>query len=297
MSLSVEVLESVVDSPAMEEALAVVYDRSDGGDEELQWRDVKDSLSTEQWGRLIERGVLAEGESGFTITDPEAVDAALTEESDTALDLPDIEPVSWTWYDKAAALGALVFFVGYSNAGVRNTVASLDNVLLGPLTDLLPFYDVILVLAVVTGLFSTVVQSRLMDNEKMKQYQERMQFIQDRREAAKERGDDEALQRIQEEQVEAMSDQLGMFKVQFRPMVWTMLLTIPVFLWLRWMIRGGHLGVAERDLILPLVGHAALQDPLLGLMPVWIVWYFLSSMAARQLIQKTLDIQTSPSSS
>jgi uncharacterized membrane protein (DUF106 family) len=134
-----------------------------------------------------------------------------------------------------------------------------------------------------------------MDTEKLQAYQERMNRLNERRKAAKEADDEEALERIQEEQMEAAGDQLGMFKLQFRPMVWIMLLTIPVFLWLRWKVRGGHLGLAETGLVVPLAGAVGWQDPLFGPMSTWIVWYFLCSMASRQIIQKTLDIQTSPS--
>ncbi|MDY6779493.1 MAG: EMC3/TMCO1 family protein, partial [Halobacteria archaeon] len=69
------------------------------------------------------------------------------------------------------------------------------------------------------------------------------------------------------------------------------LMTIPVFLWLRWKIRGGHLGVENTGLVFPIVGHTSWQTPLFGPMPTWIVWYFLCSMGARQIIQKFLGYQ------
>jgi len=122
-----------------------------------------------------------------------------------------------------------------------------------------------------TGLYSTLLQARLMDTEKLSAYQERMARLKERKAAAKERDDDDALERIQREQVDAAGDQLGMVKLQFRPMVWIMLLTIPVFLWLRWKVRGGHLGVGETGLVVPLAGAVFWQDPLLGPMSTWIV--------------------------
>ena len=295
-----EQLESFLDNPAMREAVSVVFERSEGGSEELQWADVEDALSSGQWGRLIESGVLVSGGTGFTFANPERVEQTLEEHghlSDPADGVAEIESESWAWHDKAAGVIALVFFAGYWNTGIRNIIASFDNLLLAPVTDMLPFYAVILLLAIVTGLYSTVLQARLMDHEKMQAYQERMNELKERKEAAKERGDDEALEQIQEEQMEAAGDQLGMFKLQFRPMVWIMLLTIPVFLWLRWKVRGGHLGANETGMILPLIGSVGWQEPAIGPMATWIVWYFLCSMASRQIIQKTLNIQTSPTSS
>ena len=295
-----EQLESVLDNPAMREAVSVVFERSNGGNEELQWGDVEDALSSGQWGRLIETEVLVSGGTGFAFANPERVEETLKEHShlsDATDDVDEIESESWGWYDKAAGVAALALFTGYWNTGIRDLIASFDNIVLAPITDMFPFYAVIIFLAVVTGFYSTVLQSRLMDYEKMQAYQERMNELKERKEAAKERGDDEALEQIQEEQMEAAGDQLGIFKLQFRPMVWIMLITIPVFLWLRWKVRGGHLGVGETGMVVPLAGAVSWQEPLLGPMSTWIVWYFLCSMASRQIIQKTLNIQTSSASS
>jgi len=286
-----EELASLLDDPAMREAVGVVLERSDGGRQELEWVDVRDALSSGQWGRLIEAGVLVGGRTGFTLDDPDAVKARI---DDPPPEGKEIEPESWAWYDKAAGTTTLVLFAGYWNAGIRDTIASFDNLVLQPITAALPFYAVIMLLAVGTGLYSTLLQARLRDTEKLSAYQERMERLKERKAAAKERDDDDALERIQREQMDAAGDQLGMVKLQFRPMVWIMLLTVPVFLWLRWKVRGGHLGVGETGLVVPLAGAVSWQDPLLGPMSTWIVWYFLCSMASRQIIQKTLDIRTSP---
>ncbi|WP_373567981.1 DUF106 domain-containing protein [Haloarcula sp. H-GB4] len=290
---------SVIDDPAMRDALATVVEHSDNGNESLQWNDVSESLSSEEWGRLVREEVLVSDGTGFTLTNPEQVREALQpdEPMDTATDEGGIEAESWAWYDKVAGLVTLSLFAGYWSTGIRDTIASYDDLLLAPVTDALPFFAVIILLAIVTGLYSTVLQSRLRDTEKIQAYQERMKELKERKEAAKERGDDDALEELQAEQMEAAGDQLGMFKLQFRPMVWIMLLTIPVFLWLRWKVRGGHLGASEFGLIVPLAGAVGWQEPLFGPMKTWIVWYFLCSMVARQLIQKTFDIQPSPSPS
>ncbi|MFC6962597.1 DUF106 domain-containing protein [Halocatena marina] len=293
-----EQLESLIDTPAIREAVAIVLERTNGENEELQWGDVKDALSSGQWGRLIEEGILVSGSSGFVLSNPEHIRQKFDKydaSSETAAQVDKIETEPWAWYDKVAGVCALIFFIGYWSPQIRNVIASVDNIILGPVTHALPFYAVVLLLALVTGLYSTVLQSRLMDTEKIQQYKDRMERLNRRKETAEEREDEEALAQIQKEQMKAAGDQLGMFKLQFRPMVWIMVLTIPVFLWLRWKVRGGHLGVGETGLIVPLAGSVSWQQTLLGLMPTWIVWYFLCSMAARQVIQKTLNIQISPS--
>ncbi|MFB6108362.1 MAG: DUF106 domain-containing protein [Haloplanus sp.] len=301
--MSAERLESFLDDPAASEALSVAFERSDGGSEELQWADVRDALSADQWGRLIRAGVLVGGDDGFVLADPDRVERAVStgEESVDGRDADDaddadVAPVpdddSWEWYDKVAGVATLGLFMGYWNTGIRDVIASLDDVVLAPATHALPFYAVVLLLALVTGFYSTVLQAKLMDAEKLQRYKDRMNELRERKAAAKERGDEDALERVETEQMDAASDQLGMFKLQFRPMVWIMLLTIPVFLWLRWKVRGGHLAPHETGLVVPLASAVAWQEPLVGPMRTWIVWYFLCSVAARQIFQKTLDVQT-----
>ncbi|MFB6141215.1 MAG: DUF106 domain-containing protein [Halosimplex sp.] len=308
-----EQLEALLDSPAMREAVRVVFERTQGGTEELNWSDVNDALSPGQWGRLLESSVLVGAGSGFAVAHPERIeerlagdgtgrdgsgtgaDPELDEESATAGESDELEPVSWEWYDKAAALGAVALFTGEFSANVRDIVASVDNAILAPVTHVLPFFVVVLLLSIVTGLYSSLLQTKLTDAEKREAFQERMEAINERKEAAKERGDDEALEEIQDEQMEAMGDQLGMFKLQFRPMVWIMLLTVPVYLWLRWKVRGGHLGADETGMILPLAGAVTWQQTV-GPMPAWIVWYFLCSMSFRQIIQKSLGLRPSSTS-
>ncbi|WP_435194923.1 DUF106 domain-containing protein [Natronomonas sp. EA1] len=279
----------VSEDPAMADALEVVLDRSEDGT--VAWADVSDSLTSGQWGRLIEKGLLEDdGGEGFRVTDPDAVREGL--ESD--VESPEIdEDSSWSKYDKLAALGAVGLFAGYSVASVRNAIGRTIDIFLGPVDAMLPFYAVVLVLALFTGLYSTILQSNLMDMEKMGKYQEQMKEIQQRRKDAQERGDDDELEKIQEEQMEAMGDQMGMFKEQFRPMVWIMLLTIPVFLWMYWMILTRT--PTPESFTMPLVGTVTWTEGVLGPLQAWILWYFVCSMGFTQIIRKALHIQTTPS--
>ena len=265
----------------------------------VTWGDVSDDLTSGQWGRLIEKGLLvdADGE-GFVLEDPEGVRDALQESDPSAMADDDEEGSNWTKWDKIAGVAALSTMAGYYFQSIRSVVGGAIDVVLGPLHEVLPFYVVILILAVLTGLWSTILQDKLMDSEVMGEYQERMQDIQERRKDAKERGDDAELERIQEEQMEAMGDQMGMFKAQFRPMVWIMLLTIPAFLWMYWMIRDGHLQEVEGAvMVMPLVGRVTDWQQGVFVMPAWIIWYFLCSLSFTQLMRKALNVQTSPTGS
>ncbi len=288
-----KVRELLREDPALEDVLEDLLNR----DDEIRWRDVKGDISSGQWGRLLQKDVLVEGDEGFVFEDPDGVRDALEPDEDreplSDADIPD-EGVNWTTYDKAAGVIALGMFAGYSLEQVRGVVGGIMDVALGPLDSMLPFYLVILVLAVITGLYSTILQSELMDMEVVGAYQQRMKDIQERQKDAKERGDDAELERIREEQMEAMGDQLGMFKAQFRPMVWIMVLTIPVFLWMYWKLLEGNINSAETTLVMPLTGSVELTEGIVGPMQAWIVWYFLCSVGFSQIIRKSLNIQTTP---
>jgi uncharacterized membrane protein (DUF106 family) len=290
----------VADDAEMRDAVETVLSNADDGT--VHWADVRDDVSSGHWGRLIEKGVLVDGEEGFELADAAATRAALgngtTGESDgdvTAAD-DEIEETTWSIYDKGAAAVTMAFFVAYAWQPLRDLIGGIMDVALGPLEQALPFYAVVMILAMATGLYSTLLQANLMNTEKMGQYQEQMQDLKERREAAKERDDQEELDRLQDEQMDMMGDQLGMFKEQFRPMVWIMFFTIPVFLWMYWAlgIGGGVQHIDPGTITIPLRGVVEWRDPAFGPIQVWILWYFVCSMGFTQIIRKGLNIDISP---
>jgi uncharacterized membrane protein (DUF106 family) len=278
----------------------------------VTWTDVSGDISSGQWGRLIEQGILVDaGGDGFVVDDPEGVREAIgksepaptttsPDDSDTdtdtsSADADDDEESSWSKYDKAAAVGTVGLFLGYSQAPIRDAIGGVLDIFLGPLASVMPFYIMILVLAVFTSLNSAILQGKLMDMEKMGEYQAQMQAIKEKRKEAKEVGDDEALERIQEHQMDAMTDQLGMFKEQFRPMVWIMLVNIPVFLWIYWMVQTpAMIPTAGPVMVLPIIGEVSSWTARIGPMWIWIIWYFVCSMSFSQIVRKALDVQTTP---
>ncbi|RKD94738.1 DUF106 domain-containing protein [Halopiger aswanensis] len=313
MTRTAEKINDLVrEDASMEDALEAIRERADENGGEVQWADVSDELTSGQWGRLIEKGVLVDGNEGFEIANRDAYDEALDGDgTEPGADVDvDAEQSKWSQWDKMAGVASLLLMFGYWFNPVRNTVGSTIDLVLAPLDAALPFYAVIMSVALLTGLYSTLLQANLMNPEVMAKYQkrmkamqEKMQDVQDRKQEAEERGASDAeierleneLEQVREEQMEAMSDNLGMFKEQFRPMVWIMLLTIPLFLWMYWKILDGHVSEAEMTMIMPIAGEVSFNESLLGPMWSWIVWYFLCSMGFTQLLRKSLNIDMTPS--
>ncbi|QLG48840.1 DUF106 domain-containing protein [Natrinema halophilum] len=313
MTRTAEKIDALVsEDPSMADALESIRETADRDGGEVQWADVNDELTSGQWGRLIEKGVLVDGNEGFVIADREAFDRALDGDGDSAgsaaadVDI-DEDETSWSQWDKLAGIGALLLMPGYWFDSIRNVVGNTVNIALGPLDAVLPFYAMVLSLALITGLYSSLLQANLMNTEVMGKYQERMKSVQNeqkdlrkQKKEAEERGASDAeierledeIERAREEQMEAMAENLGMFKLQFRPMVWIMLFTIPVFLWLYWKMFGGS--VSSEMIVIPLAGEVTWGATLHGFIPVWLFWYFLCSMTCNQLIRKALNIDMSP---
>jgi len=277
----------------MTDALSTVLDVAESKGS-VTWSDVSDEMSSGEWGRLIEKGLLVDaGGDGFVVDDPDGVREALDEADPSVTDDADL---SWTVYDKMAAMTVLGMFLGYALPDVRAVVGNTINVVLGPLQSFLPFYLVVMVLAILTGVFSAFFQDNLGNTDVMGDYREKTQELKDRREKAKERGDDEELERIQEEQMEMMSENLGVFKAQFRPMVWIMTVTIPVFLWMFWAVRDSTVEAAvDPVIIMPFVGEVSSWTAgVAGPFQAWLLWYIVCSFGFGQIVRKALNVQTTP---
>lgn len=278
--MDAERLERLVASePSLDCGVEVVFERTEDG-QQVRWQDVKDDLTGDQLEALLSAGVVESTDDGFALAAPDAVRIADDEEAS--------DGAQWTRYDKAAAVVAVALFAGYSIPRIRNVVATVGDVVLAPVDHALPFYAVVLLLAVVTGLYSALLQSALVDAERLTEYQDRVQSAREQTQATGERGDDGDA--LQAEQRDAMGDQGGLLKLQVRPMVWITLLTVPVFLWMRWKIKAGHVALPERHLVLPLVGQRGLREAAIGPFPTWILWYFLCSMSFGQLVRRALNV-------
>ena len=288
-----KVTDLIIRDAGIVESIQIILNKSDKGEKEIDWLDVKGEITSGHWGRLIENGILKEGKKGFLVDDASLVKETVENFGGVRKKkLETDESTKWSKWDKGAAVVAVGLFAGYSFAGVREVIGNAIDIIVGPLDELLPFYIVIMILAMFTGLYSTLVQANLMDMDKMSEYQAEMKEIQRRQKMAQEGGNKEEIEKVREEQMEAMGDQIGLFKLQFRPMVWIMIFTIPVFLWIYWKILTGNIDSSEMEIVIPFAGRTSWIDGILGPLQMWILWYFVSSMAFTQIVRKALGIQT-----
>ncbi len=295
----------VEEDEEMAEAVSTVkrVAEEDGGT--VEWKDVSDDINSGQWGRIVDELLEDDGDGAFELADPEALDNVLDDETevetdiDLEIDVDEEEPEAegWSQYTIGAAVVAVVIMTGYAIGPVRTVIEALVNPVLNPFDQVLPFYGVIMIVALATATYSTLLQANLMNTDVIQYQQKRMKALQEKREKAKEIDDEAAQEKLQEKQMEMMGDQLGMFKEQFKPTVWIMLLTIPAFLWMLSAVNGGGFAGAEplaersADMIIPLAGEVEWNSGVLGPLRTWILWYILCSIAFGQVIRKAINVQ------
>ena len=133
-----------------------------------------------------------------------------------------------------ALLFTMLVMLSYGIEGVRVTVGTMMNVLLGPFIDVLgvPFFVMIMILSSITGLYSSLVQKYTIDYEKMQETQAKMRVFQKEFREAQLSGDEKRVKKLQGKQERMMQDQLDMSRQQFTPMAIILILSVPIFFWL-----------------------------------------------------------------
>ncbi|MFC4408073.1 DUF106 domain-containing protein [Haloarchaeobius iranensis] len=201
----------------------------------------------------------------------------------------DTDDAGWTTADRVAGLLALVLATGYVLPPIQGAVATAWSAVLAPLAVILPFSVLLCLLAGVNGLFTAIAQVKLRDSERVERFQARTEELQARLRAARE-ADDLTVDDLDEEQHELNRTMVAMLKTNFRPLVWSMLVTIPTFLWLRWVFLAPAAGIAPAMVFVPLVGQLSWTATVVGPVKLWLAWYFGASLSsgfvARRLVRR-----------
>ncbi len=274
------------DDPALADALATVLDRAEQSDGTVTWADVSDALTSDEWARLLRTGLLVSAGDAFVVDDPPAVRAALDEHDADA-------DSAWSLADKAAGVCALTLMAGYQVSAIRNVVAGTVDLVFGPLQAALPFPAVVGLLAIATAVVSTVIQRRLGDRDRMQRHQDRLKRIGEHLEAARERGDEEAVDRLQQRQRDLLGDQLGLLTTMLRPMAWTMLVVVPAFLWVSWLVVAPAQAIAPTATVFPMLGRVVWTARVFGPVQAWTLWYVAWSLVTGLSTRRLLDRRSS----
>jgi uncharacterized membrane protein (DUF106 family) len=188
--------------------------------------------------------------------------------------------------DSLALAVGFVFFFGVMVSGdLRHDIGLAMGFILGWLPALLPFSVVIFILGAITGLYASLIQKYTMDWDFLREQQERMKNLQREIKEAQLSGDKARQQQLQTEQLKMVSDQSKMMQMQFKPMLYIGIVSIPIFMWAYLYIQQQH-----PVMVFPFWGKHEVTGIVIGPIVFWYYWYFLCSMPVSQIIRKALDI-------
>ncbi|GAB3678833.1 DUF106 domain-containing protein [Halopiger thermotolerans] len=262
-------------------ALATVLRAAEEGDGTVAWTDVRDDIDREHWGAMLERGVLVPVDGGdrFVLDDPTAVRETL---ANREFDPP--EPDGWSRRDVAAGVGALSLLAGYRVAAIRDAVAAVLDLAIGPLAAALPFPAVVLALAVATTVATTLARRRL-DRPDASAFRHRTQELQARLAAARARGDEAATERLAERRRDLVGRQALLLTDHLKVLAWTTVLTVPVFLYLSWLVASPAHATAPLVTVAPVLGDVVWTARVVGPIQAWMAWYALCSLVSNLVVR------------
>jgi uncharacterized membrane protein (DUF106 family) len=185
----------------------------------------------------------------------------------------------------ALAVGFFFFFGIMVSGDLRHGIGVAMEAALGWLPAILPFHVVLFILAAITGLYASLIQKYTMDWEFLKNQQEKMRNLQSAMKEAQLSGDKAKLQQLQNEQMKMVSEQGKMMQMQFKPMLYIGIVSIPLFMW-AYLYIGQH----QLTMTFPFWGTHDITKTLFGPIIYWFYWYFVCSLPVSQIIRKALDI-------
>lgn len=189
--------------------------------------------------------------------------------------------------DRAALVLGILFFFGVMIEDYRNLLGQVMDHLLGWLPQTgLSFPVILFILAAITGLYASLVQKYTMDWDFMRRQQEKMRALQTNMKAAQLAGDQSKVQSLQTEQMKMVSEQGKMMQMQFKPMLYIGIISIPLFMW-AYLYIGEH---SALTMTFPFWGTHPINTTVLGPILYWFYWYFVCSLPVSQIIRKALDI-------
>jgi uncharacterized membrane protein (DUF106 family) len=194
----------------------------------------------------------------------------------------------WDKYGIWIAMGFMMLMMfSYSIDWLRQGVGQGIDGVFAPFVDAfkIPFFILIVILSAFTGLYSSIIQKYTIDYDKMTESQERMKEFQNEYREAQLSQDEKRIKKLEAKRERVMKEQLELSQQQFKPMAYILVFTVPIFFWLLYRLAEAH-----STITLPYYGVHSLTDPIIWVIPAWIIWYMICSITLSQVIRKALNI-------
>ncbi|WP_457591280.1 DUF106 domain-containing protein [Geoglobus sp.] len=181
------------------------------------------------------------------------------------------------------ALGITIFIGIFVSHDFRTALGNVLSPVLDPLYAKVGVLYTVMVLAFITAGYSTLIQKLTVDYKRLKEIQQKvMEFNKEYSEAVK-KNNQEKLKRLEKEREEVMRLQSQLMSMQFDPMFYTVVVTIPIFMWMY------HISTLNPVVNVPFAGEIHVGQFYL-IFPWWIWWYMFNSIAFGQIVRKILKV-------
>jgi uncharacterized membrane protein (DUF106 family) len=182
------------------------------------------------------------------------------------------------------SLGIVFLFGILISKNFRNALANAISPALDPIYQSLPIHAVIFILAIITATYTSIIQRYTVDFPRLKEIQKKvMEFNKEYMDAIK-KNNQYKIKQLEPKKAEIQKMQGEMMSMQFKPMFYSGIVTIPIFMWL-WMKTGSN----DMMVNVPFGGEIHITEPIL-IVPWWIFWYLLCSIAIGQVIKKVFRL-------
>ncbi|RZN36997.1 MAG: DUF106 domain-containing protein [Methanophagales archaeon ANME-1-THS] len=196
----------------------------------------------------------------------------------------------------AMGIGFFILFGILIIPGLREGMGTALDVVLGPLAAFINnFLITILILAVITGIYTSLIQKYTLNWELMeqsKEYQKQMRELQKEYLEAKRENNKHKMKRIEKRRAEVMRKQTQfsgeLFRQQMKPMAYIGIITIPIFMWIWVYVESNPVGAV----VFPLLGEKVLSDGFILRLPYWVLWYMICSIPIAQVIRKAIGMRS-----
>jgi uncharacterized membrane protein (DUF106 family) len=192
-----------------------------------------------------------------------------------------------------ALILAMGLMMSYVIPPVRDGIGLAMNFLFGPLLVVFPFFIIILILSTLTGLYSSIIQKYTIDYERMQESQARMKEFQKEFREAQLSEDEKKIKKLEAKRDKMMQEQLELSRDQFKPMSYILLVSVPIFLWLLYVMPtlvAENSTYLYKTITFPYLGEILLTESAISFIPAWILWYMLCSLSISQIIRKSMNI-------
>lgn len=197
--------------------------------------------------------------------------------------------------------GFLIFFGLILSPEFRMVLAIIVEWIFFPLSDL-KFYIIVLIMSILTGLYSNLIQKYAVNYKRLKELQKKISEYQKEYINALKQKNQFKLKQLETKKDEMRILQSELMSMQFKPMAYTFIVSIPIWAWL-WekaylSYQNVKFGIPVKFFNLnnslfyvstPFWGYIHVGE-MVAIFPWWILWYMLCSIMISQLIKKLMKV-------